>query len=274
MHGLQVLGVDSSTVNTNSAQTRTERLGKYWDGLVRNALGGPSTRKTRKERQKTRQKQWAVQNGSRRECDVPEKMVDPNGADFDMLFQNKVTQVADSCGKNYHTGSKVQGLQQANADNINGAISIPDLEDDKKGTSNICDWSRTRTMRKQTKVTFIPDTLFITEDTDLMELLRSHFPDTQKGESVLLTGLHACGVLSPNLMQLFVQHQSVRVLCNVGCCYHLLQDEQHVVLTDGETCFLYWHTVQHQLKTTPVSTDASTCKQFSGTSMKTQTMPN
>ena len=37
MHGLQVLGIDSSTTNTHSAKTRAKRLEKHWHGLLRNA---------------------------------------------------------------------------------------------------------------------------------------------------------------------------------------------------------------------------------------------
>ncbi|CAH1799394.1 unnamed protein product [Owenia fusiformis] len=54
---------------------------------------------------------------------------------------------------------------------------------------------------------------------------------------VALTGLHTCGNLATSMLKLFVANQSARTVCNVGCCYHHL-DEQFVISPfskDGET---------------------------------------
>lgn len=61
-------------------------------------------------------------------------------------------------------------------------------------------------------------------DTDLKELVKKTFPD--EGDSdICLVGLHTCGNLSPNSLKQFVRSDEFKILCNVGCCYHLLFEE-------------------------------------------------
>ncbi|MPC56439.1 Methyltransferase-like protein 25 [Portunus trituberculatus] len=40
-----------------------------------------------------------------------------------------------------------------------------------------------------------------------------------------LIGLHTCGNLASSSLRLFVANPRVHFLCNVGCCYHLLEEE-------------------------------------------------
>lgn len=40
-----------------------------------------------------------------------------------------------------------------------------------------------------------------------------------------LVGLHTCGNLASSSLRLFVANPRVHFLCNVGCCYHLLEEE-------------------------------------------------
>ena len=112
-------------------------------------------------------------------------------------------------------------------------------------------------------------TEFVTPDTDLRELVKTHFSTSMtrqdKGTTrvddkrelemhsvnskqcntnaldpycneshvssrdepgVLITGLHTCGNLAPSMLRLFIHcEESARVICNVGCCYHHLDEE-------------------------------------------------
>ena len=43
--------------------------------------------------------------------------------------------------------------------------------------------------------------------------------------SLMLTKLHTCGNLAPNIFRIFLANPDARVLCNVGCCYQLLTEE-------------------------------------------------
>jgi len=61
-------------------------------------------------------------------------------------------------------------------------------------------------------------------ETDLKKLVTESFPD-EKYSEFYLVGLHTCGNLSPNSLKQFVRNDELKILCNVGCCYHLLFEE-------------------------------------------------
>lgn len=75
----------------------------------------------------------------------------------------------------------------------------------------------------------MPVTQYITSDTDLMDLVCQYFPAaddvTPLMEKFMLTGLHTCGNLGASVMRLFTSNQDLGVLCNVGCCYHLIEED-------------------------------------------------
>ena len=41
----------------------------------------------------------------------------------------------------------------------------------------------------------------------------------------LFTGLHTCGNLAPASLRIFLANPTMKLCCNVGCCYHLLDEE-------------------------------------------------
>lgn len=48
------------------------------------------------------------------------------------------------------------------------------------------------------------------------------FPETN---GMFLVGLHSCGDLVPVALRIFVSQPSVKLICIVGCCYHLVSQE-------------------------------------------------
>ncbi|EDW60587.1 probable methyltransferase-like protein 25 [Drosophila virilis] len=67
---------------------------------------------------------------------------------------------------------------------------------------------------------------FITTELNLCDLVKEHFeqePNVTKPR-ICLTGLHTCGNLAATCLQVFHAQDNCRVLCNVGCCYHLLRE--------------------------------------------------
>lgn len=87
-------------------------------------------------------------------------------------------------------------------------------------------------------------TQFIDEKTDIDNLIERHFADssdedqndvTKKRRQVEdlstsirrfgLVGLHTCGPLAVSSFRIFLAKKGARFCCNVGCCYHLLQEE-------------------------------------------------
>jgi len=67
------------------------------------------------------------------------------------------------------------------------------------------------------------DTLFVDTSTDLKSLFESHFGP--KSEAMGLIGLHTCGNLAPASLRIFLANPTMKLCCNVGCCYHLLDEE-------------------------------------------------
>ncbi|EDV56369.1 methyltransferase-like protein 25 [Drosophila erecta] len=67
---------------------------------------------------------------------------------------------------------------------------------------------------------------FITTELNFGALLAEHFTQLGPKESpnICLTGLHTCGNLAATCLQVFHAQTDCRLLCNVGCCYHLLRE--------------------------------------------------
>ena len=97
--------------------------------------------------------------------------------------------------------------------------------------------------RKLSDSLYRPITTFVDAETNLDELVNSCWPTPNTTDNSLchaprfmLTGLHTCGNLSANVLRIFASRQSAVVVCQVGCCYNLL-DERFVcspyVSSDG-----------------------------------------
>lgn len=67
-------------------------------------------------------------------------------------------------------------------------------------------------------------THFITPQTDFIHLFELHFPNISPS-GFCLSGLHTCGNLASSCMEIFQNNNDIQSLCNVGCCYHLLDEE-------------------------------------------------
>jgi len=66
-------------------------------------------------------------------------------------------------------------------------------------------------------------TQFVEEGSDIGDLVKKHFPG--KSDNFGLIGLHTCGDLAPTSLRTFLSSPGARFLCNVGCCYnHLTED--------------------------------------------------
>lgn len=74
-------------------------------------------------------------------------------------------------------------------------------------------------------------TKFVDVDTNLPSLMREHFSDNGSGtgqifeEKLGLIGLHTCGNLAANSIKIWLKNDSMKMLCNVGCCYHHIDEE-------------------------------------------------
>ncbi|XP_014091333.2 probable methyltransferase-like protein 25 [Bactrocera oleae] len=97
-----------------------------------------------------------------------------------------------------------------------------------------------RSKNVQKPATFTPETIananekdmlykttaaFITTDLNIIQLLQQQFPQVTHTSAICLTGLHTCGNLATTCLRLFHEQPQCRLICNIGCCYHLLQEE-------------------------------------------------
>ncbi|XP_054281248.1 probable methyltransferase-like protein 25 isoform X2 [Macrosteles quadrilineatus] len=91
-------------------------------------------------------------------------------------------------------------------------------------TSNMRNATGTKESKKYSEL-FKIATNFITENTNVIEILNHSFPEDELG-NVMLAGLHTCGNLAASSIHLFLNNpKNVRCLVNVGCCYNLMTEE-------------------------------------------------
>ncbi|XP_017780520.1 PREDICTED: methyltransferase-like protein 25 [Nicrophorus vespilloides] len=65
-------------------------------------------------------------------------------------------------------------------------------------------------------------TQYVTERTDFDALVHDVFLQRTRGLGVI--GLHTCGDLGPTSLRIFKTNDNVKSICNVSCCYHLLNE--------------------------------------------------
>lgn len=67
---------------------------------------------------------------------------------------------------------------------------------------------------------------FITPQTDFVNLFHEHFGVTSdEVPDFCLSGLHTCGNLAPSCLRIYGENQQIMAVCNIGCCYHLLNEQ-------------------------------------------------
>lgn len=70
-------------------------------------------------------------------------------------------------------------------------------------------------------------THFITSQTNFLELFQENFdiPSAEDFTGICLAGLHTCGDLGPSCLRIYNASEHIVSVCNVGCCYHLLNEK-------------------------------------------------
>lgn len=78
---------------------------------------------------------------------------------------------------------------------------------------------------------FIGITKFVTEKENLPKLIASSairngkFIPLNPLSDLCVVGLHTCGNLAPTSLKIYTFNPNAKFLCNVSCCYHLLDEE-------------------------------------------------
>lgn len=71
-------------------------------------------------------------------------------------------------------------------------------------------------------------TTFITPTTDFHNIIKDNFLNYLNFNEFLLSGLHTCGNLASDSLKIFVKNPNIKIITNVGCCYHLI-DEHFII---------------------------------------------
>ena len=274
MYNLKVLGIDSSQTNTESAGTRAGKLGKQWEGLIRNAHEGKLDKSLRLKAVKgSKERSLAdLPKAQNKDEDIPDLSqvfndensfgIDLERSQEDSLMDDKkkieIT-VSDNFNQNCCVSEKATNsscseccpIKTTARSKQHGIDRNEKTKRDMKVQSNELDdiqstitqedaghktTSKNRKLRQGENTTYVAITRYVTPDLHLLELFDTHSTwsssknkqtgsSNDRDEALLLSGLHTCGNLASSTLQLFCNSGAAKALCNVGCCYHLL-DEQ------------------------------------------------
>ncbi|KAI0224820.1 Methyltransferase-like protein 25 [Lamellibrachia satsuma] len=257
MYGLKVLGIDSSQTNTESAGTRAGKLGKQWEGLIRNAHEGKLDKSCRlKAVKESKERSLAdLPKAQNKDEDIPDLSqvfnnensfgIDLERSQDDSLMDDKKKMeitVSDNFNRNCCVSEKATNsscseccpIKTTARSKQHGIDRNEKTKRDMKVQSNELD--KNRKLGQGENTTYVAITRYVTPDLHLLELFdtRSTWSSSKnkqtgssndRDEALLLSGLHTCGNLASSTLQLFCNSGAAMALCNVGCCYHLL-DEQ------------------------------------------------
>ncbi|CAB4427603.1 unnamed protein product [Rhizophagus irregularis] len=56
----------------------------------------------------------------------------------------------------------------------------------------------------------------------------------KQDNNFLICGLHSCGELSSTMLDLFIKNEEIKCVVNVGCCYHLLHENENSKQEDSK----------------------------------------
>ncbi|XP_076028978.1 putative methyltransferase-like protein 25 isoform X2 [Oratosquilla oratoria] len=220
-HGINVLAIDSSNTNTKVALVRKERLQKYWKSVVRNEkefLATGVVKKGKNWRKKKHSKKKQVETNTEHQVDESRE---ENPVLGDMINAPQALLLGVTRFVTEETNLMallVEGLHSYNEENCReGSTIVNGIE--KVSIDNVdlqnCDCET--------------QTLEYDYDKNMFDVC------TQKKEGksdevaaidkTSLVGLHTCGNLAASSLRIFCSNLHVKFLCNVGCCYHLMDEE-------------------------------------------------
>ncbi|XP_069760130.1 probable methyltransferase-like protein 25 isoform X3 [Narcine bancroftii] len=249
-YGLNVYGIDSSTTNTIGANERNRKLERYWKIYQRQIkpLNQDSESKQRNENQIHNVKDFTKikeQNGSIGE---PHKLtqsgyvqslvqtpVSNTSIDSGIYKKNNVEMSAEIVGSDKFYGSDHTFLELLSTDALDASSQVrqrkhlDEKEKERRKTASL----EAKAKRIKEANLYSPITQHVTSTTELHDII-SDIKDS------MMVGLHTCGDLASNTLRIFVDKPELKVVCSVGCCYHLLSEEFELSENSQECCQGSW----------------------------------
>ncbi|KAK4293153.1 hypothetical protein Pmani_034130 [Petrolisthes manimaculis] len=257
-YGINVVAIDSSQINTNSGLVRNRKLQRHWINLKKaeqDRMDGKVIKKGKRKRKKGNQTQH-FENYDKlcelKESHVSSKLSVPCGQYVGVT--RFVTEDTDLAGivssvisDESETGLSFEAKGPScsseydnlfNVDQTNTSLNATTKSENNESGSEldsaieelrINELSLHKSTESTRKSSAMDISKAVSENMAKVDGATSFDMnhDESKGrDSYLgLVGLHTCGNLAPTSMRLFLSNPKVSFLCNVGCCYHLLEEE-------------------------------------------------
>ncbi|XP_020382547.2 methyltransferase-like protein 25 isoform X1 [Rhincodon typus] len=250
-YGLNVYGIDSSSTNTSGANERNRKLKRYWKVYQRqtkhqnqdnsapeNLKEEPTNNMEHFEEAKEQISHSGEQgNSPQSQSSHVQTPVTDTSLDSETSEKSNSVVSAQFVGStdNEFDGTDNLLLEFLSTD----AVEMSSLSRKKKDLDDI-EKERRKTASLEAKAKQIkeanlysPLTLHVTSTTELQDII-SDIKDS------MLVGLHTCGDLASDTLRIFVTKQELKVVCSVGCCYHLLSEEFELSGDHKECCHGLW----------------------------------
>ncbi|XP_038842938.1 methyltransferase-like protein 25 isoform X4 [Salvelinus namaycush] len=196
-YGLQVYGIDSSSVNTHGAQERNRKLKKYSRAYQRHSKANRTPTVVPPSGQEDLE-DIAPEDNSLPELDQSDPASAPEEPFLSALC---VGMVEPTSPRVPPSELSLEERERRKRENL-----------DRKARS----WVNSGGMGSG--MLYSPLTSYVTAETELKEIIGEL-------EDAVMVGLHTCGDLAPSTLRMFVAKRELLSVCSVGCCYHLLSEE-------------------------------------------------
>ncbi|XP_064795439.1 methyltransferase-like protein 25 isoform X2 [Oncorhynchus masou masou] len=249
-YGLQVYGIDSSSVNTHGAQERNRKLKKYSRAYQRHSKANRTPTVMPPSGQEDLED---VAPGERERGDMVKTSGDAEKEEGkgrgDGEAQTNTTGLTDRNEEDAMTSLTSAILLEDNSlpeldqsdpasapeDPFLSALCVGMVEptSPRVPPSELSLEERERRKRENLErkarswvnsggmgcgMLYSPLTSYVTAETELKEIIGEL-------EDAVMVGLHTCGDLAPSTLRMFVAKRELLSVCSVGCCYHLLSEE-------------------------------------------------
>ncbi|KAL0963007.1 hypothetical protein UPYG_G00348300 [Umbra pygmaea] len=242
-YGLQVYGIDSSSVNTHGAQERNRKLKKYSRAYQRHSKANriqsvvPTSGRENPEETATEERCGSQDAAMDRTEDAEEGIRNGEGQTKAPSSTDHLTSLTAAILLKDSSSPEVDQNDPAATpvDPFLGALCVGMVEpgaarvppselslDEKERRKRENLERKARTWVHSDGMSdgplYLPLTSYVTAETELKEII---------GElkDAVMVGLHTCGDLAPSTLRMFVAKRELLSVCSVGCCYHLLSEE-------------------------------------------------
>ncbi|KAM9401781.1 putative methyltransferase-like protein 25 isoform 2-T2 [Salvelinus alpinus] len=249
-YGLQVYGIDSSSVNTHGAQERNRKLKKYSRAYQRHSKANrtptvvppsgqedlediaPGEREredmvkmsgdAEKEEGKGRRDGEAQTNTTgltdRNEEDAMTSLTSAILLEDNSLPELDQSDPASAPEEPFLSALCVGMVEPTSPRVPPSELSLEERERRKRENLERKARSWVNSGGMGSGMLYSPLTSYVTAETELKEIIGEL-------EDAVMVGLHTCGDLAPSTLRMFVAKRELLSVCSVGCCYHLLSEE-------------------------------------------------